>query len=583
MRRAILGLIGLVLLFSIPAIPAQQAGNPSPTSTANTDTDKNASEISSHEQTTTFQVNVNLVLIRAVVRDTQGRAVGNLKKEDFELLDNRKPQVISRFSLEDPKTKVVAPIGAGKQQPVEASQIVLPDRYVAYLFDDIHWKFSDLALVRQAAVRHLATLQPTDRAAIFTTSGRDMQDFTADKEKLQNALMRLNTNSVTTSRSVECPDIDFYMADQIQNKNDQTALALATDDALACAYQNDPQMRKLAEILAQQTAQRQFVAGNHETQVSLFTLQDVVKRLSILPGQRSIILISPGFYNPDNLPHQIEIADRALRSGIVINALDARGLYTLLPGGDIDRPSGNTNNSPGRNAYTQQAAIADADVLVDFANATGGSFFHNSNDLDQGLRRLAEPPEYSYLLGFSPQGLKSDGKFHNLKVMVKSPEKLTVQARKGYFAPQRQPEAAEQAKQDLEDAVFSQEELHALPVELHTQFFKASDNAAQIAVLVRVDLRGLHFKKVDGRNRNELTIVSAVFDLDGNYVKGNEKVLEMRLLDETLQRRTASGAASGMVFRSNFDVAPGSYMVRLVVRDAEGQISAENGAVEIPY
>ena len=157
-------------------------------------------------------------------------------------------------------------------------------------------------------------------------------------------------------------------------------------------------------------------------------------------------------------------------------------------------------------------------------------------------------------------------------------EKVTVQARKGYYAPSHEQNAAEEAKQDIEDALFSQEELHMLPVELHTQFFKSSDAAAEIAVLVRVNVRGLHFKKVEGRNRNDLTIVSALFDRDGNYIQGIEKTVEMRLRDDTLENKLASG----ITLKSNFDVKPGSYLVRLVVRDAEGQISAENGAVEIP-
>ena len=64
--------------------------------------------------------------------------------------------------------------------------------------------------------------------------------------------------------------------------------------------------------------------------------------------------------------------------------------------------------------------------------APGGTFFHNNNDLDEGFRRTADTPEYIYVLGFSPQ--KLDGKFHKLKVTLKNPEKLTVQARQGYYA-----------------------------------------------------------------------------------------------------------------------------------------------------
>jgi VWFA-related protein len=557
--------------------------NAAPGSTsASASKDKNSAEISSHDEAATFKVNVNLVLVRVVVRDGKGVAVGNLKKEDFSLVDNRKPQVISRFSVEDAKGKLLLPpppVNAAKSSgPEQEQQVALPDRYIAYLFDDIHLKFGDLAQVRTAAEKHLATLQATDRAAIFTTSGRTTVDFTADKEKILDGLMRVNPSPLTGSGIQECPDISYYMADLIQNKNDPRALQVATQDALECAFGGDPQMTQQAQQLAQSTAMRELGNGNHETQVSLYTIDDIIKRISRMPGQRNIVLVSPGFYNPDLLRQQSDVGDHAVRSSVVINTLDARGLYTVDPAGDISKSRVNVQFAGVIAQYAHESASADADVLSELAAATGGTFYHNSNDLESGLRRLASPPEYSYLLGFSPSNLKSDGKYHNLKVTVKSDEKITVQARKGYFAPAHDVTAAEQAKQDIEDALFSQEEFHALPVELHTQFFKSSDAAAQVAVLVRVDLHGIHFKKVDGRNRNDLTIVSALFDRDGNYIKGIEKMVEMRVRDETLNRPT-----SGITLKSNFDVKPGSYMVRLVVRDAEGQMSAENGAVEIPY
>jgi hypothetical protein len=116
-------------------------------------------------------------------------------------------------------------------------------------------------------------------------------------------------------------------------------------------------------------------------------------------------------------------------------------------------------------------------------------------------------------------------------------------------------------------------------VELHTQFFKSSDVNAKLSVLARIDVRQLRFRKADGRNLDILTVASGLFDRNGNYVTGMEKTVDMHLRDETL----AVKLNSGITVRSGFDVAPGSYFVRVVVRDAEGQkMAALNGAVEIP-
>ncbi len=547
---------------------ATPQSSPSSPPAAQKSRDANAPEISSQEETsTTFKVKVNLVEVRVVVRDAYGKAVGNLKQEDFQLTDNGKPQIISKFSVEQSAAKRSAkPAGSGT--PIEDAGPKMPERYIAYLFDDIHLKFGDLAQVRDAAWHNLQTLQPTDRAAIFTTSGQTQLDFTDDRDKLHDTLNHLLPRPISGSGVQECPDISYYMADQIINKNDQIAAEVLMQEAASCGLNvNNNELRNLA--------QRALNLGDHETQVSLSTVRDVVRRIAAMPGQRSIILVSPGFYNPDQLQEQMDIADRALHSGVTVNALDARGLYTTMPDASAQAPSHDIAG-PMLN-YMRDEASADADVLSDLAYATGGTFIQNTNDLEGGLRRLATPPEYSYLLGFSPQNLKFDGHFHSLKVTLKG-QKLSVQARKGYYAPKQAAGEVEQAKQQIQDEVFSQEELHDLPVELHTQFFKTGDDDAKLSVLVRLDVQHLHYRKVDGRNNNSLTIVSAVFDRNGNFVTGNQKTLQMHWKDETLGTKLASG----VTLKSSFDVKPGSYLVRLVVRDDEGQLAAQNGAIEIP-
>ena len=93
-----------------------------------------------------------------------------------------------------------------------------------------------------------------------------------------------------------------------------------------------------------------------------------------------------------------------------------------------------------------------------------------------------------------------------------------------------------------------------------------------------MDIRGLHYKKVEGRNGDTLTVVSVLFDPNGNYAAGDQKVFTFRLKDETLEKRLESG----IDVKSSFDVKTGSYVVRVVVGDGEGQMMAsENTAVDV--
>jgi hypothetical protein len=253
-------------------------------------------------------------------------------------------------------------------------------------------------------------------------------------------------------------------------------------------------------------------------------------------------------------------------------------LYTV--GADASR-SGSPTPVTGaiRQQYAMEEASADSDIMAILADSTGGAFFHNSNDIDEGFRQVASTPEYSYVLGFSPQNLKLDGSFHSLKVTLKTTEKLTVQARQGYFAPKHRSDPSEQAKQEIEQALFSQDEVHTLPVQLHTQFFKSGDFDAKLTVLAHIEVRKLRLRKADGRNNDELTVVAALFNNNGKLIQGNQKTLTMHLKDETLQNKMGSG----ITLKTSFDVKPGNYLVRLVVRDAEEQvISAANDSVRIP-
>jgi hypothetical protein len=156
---------------------------------------------------------------------------------------------------------------------------------------------------------------------------------------------------------------------------------------------------------------------------------------------------------------------------------------------------------------------------------------------------------------------------------------MTPKARRGYYAPRHLSSADEEAKEEISQALFSREEMRDIPAEMHTQFFKASQADARLVVVTRIDVRKLKFRKVDGRNSDDVVIVAGLFDRNGNFVTSVSKILTMKLKDETL----AGQLASGVSVRSDFKIAPGTYVIRLVLRDAEGQMmAAQNGAVEIP-
>jgi hypothetical protein len=342
------------------------------------------------------------------------------------------------------------------------------------------------------------------------------------------------------------------------------------------------QAEQNAENVSRGTATNILAIGERETRLAFTVLENAIRRLAAAPGDRTLIFVSSGFFFADDLrAEETGIFDRAIRANVRISSLNARGLYTMIPGGDASTPT--TAGGPEvmnlKSQYQRESALVEEGILAELADATGGRYFHNNNDLKAGFAQVAASPEFLYVLGFSPQNLKLDGRYHTLKVTLKTSHGLDLQARRGYYAPKHLPDPEEDAKREMQEAMFSRDEVQDIPLDLHMQFFKSSDVAAKISVLARVNVKNLRFRKADGRNNDNLTVLSGLFDRNGNFITGTQKILELRLLDPTLEKVLNSG----ITVRTYFDVAPGSYVIRLVVRDSEGQaMAARNGVVDIP-
>jgi VWFA-related protein len=608
---------GTILTFALSSI-GRAPGEQAPSASAN------APEIASHEAPVTFSSKVNLVQVPVVVRDAQGRAVGNLRKEDFQLLDKGKLQLITKFSVEKTdtteakaaQTDVPAPAGApenaeGKPTPA------LPDRYIAYVVDDVHLKSSDLLQTRRAMNRHLdEALDAKSRAAIFITSGKVLVDFTDDREKLHKAVDGILPWTRGPDSEHDCPYVTYYMADYLTNQTTyfsggftdseianlvlsstaDSVLTFVVRAAEACA---PPGMRLIAvppginvlppnefPVVSAKTAVREALDyGNRDTTISLGTLKDIVRRISVMPGSRTMVLVSPGFIlTNDFRSAEYDVLDRAIRANVTVNTIDMRGLYTVAGWTSDASQTGPPVAGATPPGAMSQVAVSEAsqasDVLGELAAGTGGTFFHNDNGLKEGLNQLAARPEVFYVLGFSPDNLKYDGSFHALKVRIGNLQNggLNLQVRKGYWAPNHAIDPAEAARDEIREAVFSSDEIRDIPLDLQTKFFKSGDQKAELTVTGHLDVGTLRFQKAQDRNNDTVTVVAGLFDANGNFISGLERVLNLRLRDQTL----AGVQSSGITIKEVFHVAPGRYVIRMVVRDSEGKtMGARNTAVDI--
>ena len=124
---------------------------------------------------------------------------------------------------------------------------------------------------------------------------------------------------------------------------------------------------------------------------------------------------------------------------------------------------------------------------------------------------------------------------------------------------------------------FSQQEINEIPFEMQSEFFKDGNGKARLSLVTRVQIHELPFRKEADRSCDQLNVVSGIFDRNGTMIEGQEKVIELRLRDRTLDQLRA------IAVKASFAVDLGHYMLRVVVRDTEGkQLSAKSATIEIP-
>ncbi len=584
------------ILFILPTQAQQQNVAVSPITSQSSE-----SEISTKDSDAAIKVEVNLVLVPVVVKDSNGNPVSGLKKEDFALFDNGKPQTVATFSVETAETHPaggtttseakLAEAQTGKTtEAVPASTVSkpleLPRRFIALVFDDSHMKVAESMVVHAATEKLFATLTPTDRVAIYSTQGDVQQDYTGDAATLRKTLKNIAPHSSRYEGQSECPNISYHQAELIEYQRDAEAITVAQADSIIneCPFNMEATVRRILQ------------EGDNWTRGTFDSLNDILRKLASMPGQRVLVYVSPGFLV--GVPLQNDHAgwiEKAVRAGIVVNTIDARGLYTPEGMGDIDAApqkapfkhrvgtqlvDDNKIDYQGiEGMYRMQTQFDSGVVLQGMAAGTGGTYFHNRNDLDVGLSQALAAPSVIYILGFKPQNTEANGKLHNLKVQVANGTNYSIQARNGYYATKKSADPQEQAKQEVTETLFSREEITGIPVQVKTEFFKADDTFAQLSVLTRLDTRAVKFRKIDGRSCDNVVLATAVFDVNGQLVDGKIKEITLKLQDATLQKMIQSGITVKTVFK----VKPGAYIVRSVVRGSEGaQLSSQNLATEIP-
>jgi hypothetical protein len=287
-----------------------------------------------------------------------------------------------------------------------------------------------------------------------------------------------------------------------------------------------------------------------------------------------ILLTSAGFLTGTREAEVDRLVTKALHAEVVINALDAKGLTTIVPRGDASERAWVGLPSLSVDARTAVGQVqAQDDGMAVIAAGTGGLLYHNSNDLRRGFQELGMVPETMYILGFSPADATAEG-FHSLKVQLVAGKRFSLQTRMGYTAsPAKAAPVA--ALSQLDSEITASDTITDLPAGFTWEQRPGSPGVTMVAHL---DIARMHFATTQGRRTQKLTIVAVLRDSSGGFVAGKQSELDLSFTPSGFRQ----AAKAGLDVEITLEAPPGSYSLRGVARDAlESKLAAANGAIEI--
>ena len=521
-----------------------------------------------------IRINVNLVQVDAVVTDAKGKPVTDLKAEDFEVLQDKKPQKIRNFEFIKVKdtlgSMTVRPgasqPSAGPAAPPPPPPPPKPDqvrRTVALLVDDIALSFDGTVHTRDALKKWVnEEMQPGDLISVVRTNAAmgALQQFTNDKRMLFAAIDRLKFQPGRIGVQSLAPFISGPVEGLTSLEMGVAAGPANTgfDDELRTTYLNG----------------------------TFNALKYVMQGLRDLPGRKSVILFSEDMAFPDPKSTSLQyrtvedrlrkLTDEANRSSVVIYAIDPRGVLNTgaTVSDNLDRRA--PEEIAGMLNQRAEKFIASQDGMVLLAQRTGGLFFGGTNDLSSPLRKSIDDGDGYYLLGYQPEqetfDMKRDEpKYHSISVRVKRPG-LKVRSRSGFFGmtdARPAPSAPASPQAQIAKALVSPFTTADLRVRLTTLLSHSDVEGTYIKTLLHFDARDLTFTEgTDGSRSAAVDIAVVTFNENGDPAETVNKTWSLRMPKEKYEEVLKKG----LVYSVPVPIKKaGPYQLRVALRDATSQ------------
>jgi VWFA-related protein len=343
-----------------------------------------------------FRASTSYVSLDVVVTDSRDRLVTDLRREEFVVVEKGRPQRVEDFLFVSiPAFHRPIDLGATPPPPSDViANTVTPNasRALAIVVDDGRLPPEHVATVKRTLKSMIEVLAPDDQVGFTYVSRSDLgRDFTSDHAQLVTSINNLKG-----------------------------------------ALGQSPGPRRSSSASEGNIGGQSSVMLSGLSKPSLIiVLENVIATLSAArQSRKAIVLVGTAGCNPGDRnmgDFCKEIIKRANQAGVPIYGLNPLGLMDAMASAGVSA----YETAEGRSAL--EAGINDErDTLKILAHQTGGLAFVQSN-LQAAVRDVMSDNGNFYVLGYYPDPLPSDGKFHEVDVKVTRPG-LRVRSRPGYMA-----------------------------------------------------------------------------------------------------------------------------------------------------
>jgi VWFA-related protein len=521
-------------------------------------------------QDATFIVDSKLVVINVSVKDKSGKPIANLKKEDFQILEDGVPQTITVFDRQELSSEPLAPLSFAARPgtieerapaPPPAGAVVNtptardPKRFqdrrlIALFFDLTSMQPTEQGRAQEAAIKFLQSqMTAADLVSVMTFNNKFhvVQDFTDDRESLIATLRKI--------ASGEGSDL-AGMAQTAADEGDDSG-AFVADETEFNIFNTD---RKLT------------------------ALEDAARKLSIYPEKKALIYFSSGVEKTgvENQSQLKATVNAAVRSNVSFYPVDARGLVATAPGGNAsDASPRGTGILTGSHQGGLRSSFNDSqETLHTLAADTGGKALLDTNDLTLGIRQAQDDIRSYYTLGYYPANAEPDGKYRRLKIQLVGNAQAKLDYRNGYYASKTfQKFTAADKERQLEEALTLGDPVSELPLALEVDYFRVAKDRYFVPISVKVPGSAVGLTKKGSKQTTDLDFIGQVRDSAGKLVGGVRDEITVKLTEEN----AAQLARRHLQYDTGLTLSSGTYSLIFLAReDQTGKMGTFETKFTIP-